>query len=104
MPNADRMLYYQSTDLDKGFSIQINLYNQLPENEASWYQKDSTQVEIFTIDGVSHYIMSNLGDYTAVWTIENYECSISGDISVETLKKMIEKCWRSMQPWQSALA
>ncbi len=85
--------YHQSTDLDKGFSIQINLYNQLPENEASWYQKDSTQVEIFTINGVSHYIMSNLGDYTAVWTIENYECSISGNISVETLKKMIESIY-----------
>lgn len=29
--------------------------------------------------------MSNLGDYTAVWTVENYECSISGNISVDTL-------------------
>ena len=47
----------------------------------------------FIVGGVSHYIMSNLGDYTAVWTVENYECSISGNISVDTLKKMIESIY-----------
>lgn len=49
--------------------------------------KDSSPVDEFIVGGVSHYIMSNLGDYTAVWTVENYECSISGNISVDTLKK-----------------
>ena len=85
--------YYQSSDQIGGFSIQINLYDHLPENESSWYQKDSSPVDEFIVGGVSHYIMSNLGDYTAVWTVENYECSISGNISVDTLKKMIESIY-----------
>ena len=85
--------YYQSSDQIRGFSIQINLYDHLPENESSWYQKDSSPVDEFIVGGVSHYIMSNLGDYTAVWTVENYECSISGNISVDTLKKMIESIY-----------
>ena len=85
--------YYQSSDLSGEFSIQINIYSQLPENESSWYQKDSASVETFNLGGIVHYIMSNLGDNTAVWTVKNYECSIGGNISVDTLKKMIDSIY-----------
>lgn len=85
--------YYEALDLNSEFSIQITIYSQLPNEESSWYQKDDTTVELFCSGGIEHHIMSNLEDYIAVWTIDNYECSIGGSISVDTLKNMISSIY-----------
>ena len=53
------------------------------------FEKDDIAVEELEIGGITHYIFENLGVRTAVWSKENIECSISGDISDSDIKQMI---------------
>lgn len=46
--------------------------------------------EVYAVDGVDYYIFCNHNQNRAVWTIGTYECYISGEISVEELKLMID--------------
>ena len=46
--------------------------------------------EIYTVSGVTYYIFENLEQLQVVWIVDSYECMISGDISVEEAKKMID--------------
>ena len=45
--------------------------------------------------GTEHYIFQNLGIQVAVWSQDNIECSISGDITGVDLKRMIESIYTS---------
>ncbi len=45
--------------------------------------------EEYEVSGVTYYLFSNLEHNRAVWLYESYECDISGDISIEELKEMI---------------
>lgn len=46
--------------------------------------------EIYTIDGVDYYIFSNHDQTQAVWSIDTYECYISGELGVDEVKSMID--------------
>ena len=87
--------YYEILNSNEEFSILVNIYSQLPNNESSWYQKDGDIIEIFSSGGIEHYIMSNLGTTTAVWTIGNCECSISGSFDGDTLKNVINSIYKN---------
>ena len=53
------------------------------------YHKDESNVEIFDYNGISHYYIANCGEITSIWVNDGVECSISGDISTDELKKII---------------
>ncbi len=57
------------------------------------YQKNGGDPELYEIGGVSHYIMSNMGEYFAAWTNGRVECSISGFTSREELIRMINSIY-----------
>ena len=40
--------------------------------------------------GITFYLLSNQNQNRAVWLYESYECEISGDVTIEELKEMIE--------------
>lgn len=46
--------------------------------------------EIYTVSEIDYYILENLEQIRAVWIVDSYECIISGDISMEELKQMID--------------
>lgn len=46
--------------------------------------------EIYTISGIEYYIFENSDQIRAVWIVDSYQCMISGDISIEELKLMID--------------
>lgn len=46
--------------------------------------------EIYTVSEIDYYILENLEQIRAVWIVDSYECIISGDISMEELKLMID--------------
>lgn len=50
--------------------------------------------EIYTVSGVTYYIFENLEQLHVVWIVDSYECMISGDISIEEAKKMIDSIER----------
>ena len=52
-------------------------------------QSDSL-MEIYRSAEIDYYIFENEGTIQAVWIYENYECLISGPISVSDMKKMID--------------
>lgn len=45
--------------------------------------------EIYSVSEIDYYILENLEQIRAVWIVDSYECIISGDISIEELKQMI---------------
>ena len=59
------------------------------------YEKDDTPVEMYQKGGTDHYLMSNSGQNTAAWKNGQNECSISGPISREELKKMIDSIYET---------
>ena len=46
-------------------------------------------LEVYTVSETDYYILENNGQTQVDWLVDSYECIISGDISVEEAKKMI---------------
>ena len=65
----------------------------LSEPDTSTFEKDGENITIYSVNGVEHYIMNNLDIANVVWKEENYECSISGNFSLEDAKKMIDSIY-----------
>lgn len=51
---------------------------------------DLDLIETYSSHGVDYYILSNYEELQIVWTTDPYECNISGDISLEEAKRMID--------------
>lgn len=45
--------------------------------------------EEYTVSGITYYLFANVDCNRAYWLYESYECDISGDISIDELKEMI---------------
>lgn len=76
---------------DAGY-ILIKIKN-IRENDSGSFEKDGSDPEIFKVNGIEHYIMSNLDDDTVVWMNGTNECSITATISRDELKKMIRSIY-----------
>ena len=46
-------------------------------------------VEIYEFSGLQFYIFSNMNQIRAVWATDSYQCNISGTLTIEELKSMI---------------
>ena len=46
--------------------------------------------EIYTVAGIDYYIFENIEQNRAVWVTGIYECVISGDLSIDEIKRMID--------------
>lgn len=79
---------YKSTD-DEISIIIVSLSEPLPKT----YEKDSDDVIVYTVNGIEHYIMTNLERIKVAWKTENYECSISGNLSVDEAETMIDSIY-----------
>ena len=85
-----------STIFDASYSTASGKYllsvyiNGKSTNSASFFEKGDADVIIYTVGGIDHYIMYNLGTVTAVWLNQEYEGSVSGPISVDEVKSMID--------------
>lgn len=47
-------------------------------------------IEVYEVSGVKYYIIANDEQLRAVWTKNSYECYISGDLTMEEIKRMID--------------
>ena len=74
--------------LDNDRIIQYSAIVTSADSQVS-YIKDEGDVDIFDYNGISHYLITNCGNTVAVWANDGVECSISGDISTDELKKII---------------
>lgn len=46
--------------------------------------------EIYLASGIEYYLFENMDQCRAVWIADTYECNISGDLSIEEIKLMID--------------
>lgn len=51
---------------------------------------DKDSVEIYTVYGTEYYIFSNYGQIQATWLSDSYECILSGELSIDEVKAMID--------------
>ena len=71
---------------DKTLKIQVKQYIGADPEQIE--QSDSL-VEEYESNGITYYIFADYNQLRAVWIIEEYECYISGEITTEEIKTMI---------------
>lgn len=87
-------VFSESFEIPSGrIIIRIQIYNNLPDKSTGTYQKDENPVELYEVNGITHYIFSNNKTHQAVWMNGNIEVAISGKLSVEELEKMVESIY-----------
>ena len=57
---------------------------------AEQVEKNDDLLEIYVVDGVEYYIFSNTETLQAAWSIGEFECGISGKITLKEMKAMID--------------
>jgi len=57
------------------------------------YERDETEVEIYEMGGIQHYLFKNLERSVCTWYNGTIECSISLDGTYNDLKKMIDSIY-----------
>lgn len=53
-------------------------------------EQSDALMDIHSVNGIDYLIFDNEGQIKATWIYETYECQISGPISIEQLKEMID--------------
>lgn len=59
----------------------------------SVYQKENDQATEYVAGDILHYIFNNTNEIVAVWNTENYTTLITGNISLEEMKKIIDSVY-----------
>lgn len=73
-------------------TIVIHITKNMTQSGA-YHEKDEGDPEIYNAGGIKHYIMTNMGNYKAVWVNGHFECGICGLESKEELIKMIDSIY-----------
>lgn len=72
--------------------IQIEL-RYLRGDTASTYEKDDSLVEVYQIEDTDFYIYSNNMQNVVTWNYNGCDCSITGDLTIDDLYKMIDSIY-----------
>ena len=59
-------------------------------SDSVYVEQSDGLVEEYEVSGITYYLFSNQGQNKVVWLYEAYECTISGDVTIEELREMIE--------------
>ena len=72
---------------DKKFRIQVRTHHSLAAQNS---EIENEPIEIYSHEGVDYYIFENVDQLRVIWLVDSYECLISGDVSIDELKMMID--------------
>ena len=75
------------TNGEKVFAITVRDYL---DGDPVYVEQNEGLIEEYTVSGITYYLFSNLEHTRAVWLHASYECDISGDVTIEVLKEMID--------------
>lgn len=83
------------TDVQRG--IEVSITYDISGTMDYHVQKDEDAPEVYEKNGVEYYLMTNMGNSTAVWQQGSCKCGISSNsISAKDLKAIIDSIyWRS---------
>lgn len=79
-----RALY---VDGEKEIIIRVQSYI---EDDPQKIEVNDDLIEVYESYGIEFYLFANKEQYRAVWMIDSYECYISGDLTIEEIKMMID--------------
>lgn len=68
-------------------SITVQAYLQ---SDSENLEIDGEMVELYKVGGIDYYILSNNARLCVAWQKDSYECIISGKLTIEELKAMID--------------
>ena len=74
-------------DISKELRIQVTTYLS---GDIRNHEVENDSVEIYTHNGIDYYFLKNVDQHRVFWMVDSYECDISGDVSIDELKKMID--------------
>lgn len=92
MVSADEMsavVYLLFTREEDSFSVDISKYSSGDLVGERIYEKDSSPVELYTANGRSFYLFSNLGQLEAAWADGPLTISVGGDLTESELKSIL---------------
>lgn len=72
---------------EASFRVYVKPYT---DEDAGWFEKSGDTYEIYPKLETDYYIFTNLEQCRAVWVKDSYQCYVSGDLSVEEIKTMID--------------
>ena len=70
-------------------TLKITVRNHLTANP-EYMEQSSDFNEIYEVAGIKYYIFTNNTQIQAVWTHDSYECYLSGHVTIDELKMMID--------------
>ncbi len=79
------MAHYKNGEASLTITVRSYLDSD-PEN----VEVNEDLLEIYEAFGVEHYIFDNYEQLRAVWITDSYECYISGELTIEEIKMMID--------------
>ena len=56
-------------------------------------EKDTTEIEIYSVGDVDHYIISNNGDTTVTWYIDDIEYAIGSSLPASEINQIIDSIY-----------
>ena len=65
-------------------------YQEDDSNNVLYFNKGDSEVEIYEKNGITFHIFKNIERTVAVWYVDGLSCHISGDISANEIKKVID--------------
>lgn len=69
--------------------LRITVQDHL-DGDPLFVEQSDGLVEEYEAYGITYYLFSNYGSNRVVWLCETYECDISGEVTIEELKEMID--------------
>ena len=88
LDNTNVVLYYEN-DANKAIIFDCGIYTDQASADIS-FEKDDNPVEVYEKNNVQHYIFQNFNQVQAVWIRANVIYNVSGDVSADEMKKMID--------------
>lgn len=69
------------------------LYIEFAKVDVNALEKEYGRVELYCVEDADHYIFTDLGRRKAEWQNGDFECKISGNISLQDMKAMISSIY-----------
>lgn len=80
---------YRAFFVNGGKAFRIRVQTYLTDDIYN-VEIDENYSEIYHVSGIDYYIIENVNQCRVVWVTDKYECVISGDLSVDEIKSMID--------------
>ena len=81
-------IYYSIYKNSESF-IKITVRDYL-NSDPQYIEQSDDLVEIYTVSGIEYYLFANNSQVQAAWTVDSYECCISGNLTIDQLKLMVD--------------